>query len=327
MLKNKIDLGFFPTPLHPLNNLSNKYPDYSIYIKRDDQTGLASGGNKVRKLEYLLHEAISQDCQLILTAGAQQSNHCRQTAAACAKLGLECHLMIAGHEPENYSGNLLLTKLLGATIHYTGQGKKGGDIQLLKNELEKKNKGKKCYVIPLGGSTPIGALGFTNAVKELKKQLVEQNLNIDYIFFGSSSGSTEAGLILGCELFGFNTKLIPINIDKSNFNGITLEEKILSLVNEGAKILGLKKKFELSDIPLIREYSKAGYGVITAFEKQAMYILAKQEGILLDPIYTARAFGGMMDYLEKKKLEINSNILFWHTGGFPEIFEHANELE
>ena len=189
MLERKVDLGFFPTPLHQLKNLSEEYPDYSIYIKRDDHTGLASGGNKVRKLEYLLHEAIDQGCKRILTAGAQQSNHCRQTAAACAMLGLECHLMIAGHEPENYSGNLLLSKLVGATIHFTGQGKKGGDIQLLKNKLETENKDKKCFVIPLGGSTPIGALGFVNATKELCEQLLEKNMNIDYIFFGSSSGS------------------------------------------------------------------------------------------------------------------------------------------
>ena len=140
ILENKINLGFFPTPLQLLPRLSEKYPDYTIYLKRDDNTGLASGGNKTRKLEYLLHEAISQNCNTIITAGAQQSNHCRQTAAACASTGLECHLMLGGSEPSRYDGNLLLSHLLGAHIHFSGKKRKGEDLVWLKAELKEKRE-------------------------------------------------------------------------------------------------------------------------------------------------------------------------------------------
>jgi len=324
MINKKISLGFYPTPLHLLDNLSKKYKEHNIYIKRDDLSGLATGGNKVRKLEYLLQQAIEQGYTQVLTDGAHQSNHCRQTAAACAKLGLKCHLMLSGHEPERYGGNLLLSYLSGANIHFTGKGKKEGNVEEYKKVVEK--NGDKCFVIPLGGSTIIGALGFVNAVKELKEQLKNQDLKIDYIFFGSSSGSTQAGLMLGFELYNYQTQLMPINIDKTDFQGITLEEKILTLLNEGTELLNIQKKYKLEDIPLIRDYSKPGYAIITEIEKKAITTLAENEGIFLDPNYSARAFGGMLDYIEKKKLQPNSNILFWHTGGIPELFESGDKL-
>ena len=166
ILEHKYNLGFFPTPLHPLKQLSKEYSGYHLYIKRDDHTGLASGGNKTRKLEYLFQEAIDNGCNTVITAGAQQSNHCRQTAAACAVAGLKCHLLLGGTNPEVYDGNLLLSYLLGAIIHFAGENRKGEDIEALRSELEL--KGNKCSVIPYGGSNLTGALGYVNAVKELK---------------------------------------------------------------------------------------------------------------------------------------------------------------
>jgi len=325
ILENKIKLGFLPTPLHLLPRLSDKYPDYTLYIKRDDHTGLASGGNKTRKLEYLIHEAIHQKCNTIITAGAQQSNHCRQTAAACAATGLECHLMLGGFEPDIYDGNLLLSHLLGAHIHFTGEKRKGENLVWLKAELKK--SGKRIYTIPYGGSNIIGAMGFVNAAGELKQQLDDSQINIDYIFFASSSGGTQAGLMLGKELFDLKAALIPINIDKSVSEGLSLEQAILNILTDGKKIPGIQNTYQLEDISLIKDYDQAGYGVITENEIYAIRELATAEGILLDPVYTARAFYGMHDYLINKKLPAGSNVLFWHTGGLPATFHYADQLK
>jgi D-cysteine desulfhydrase family pyridoxal phosphate-dependent enzyme len=308
ILENKINLGFFPTPLQLLPRLSEKYPDYTIYIKRDDNTGLASGGNKTRKLEYLIHEAIQQNCTTIITAGAQQSNHCRQSAAACAATGLECHLMLGGSEPARYDGNLLLSYLLGAHIHFSGEKRKGEDLIWLKADLKK--NGKRIYTIPYGGSNITGAIGFVNAVRELKKQLT----------------GTQAGLTLGKDLFELKAELIPINIDKSETEDLSLEQAVLNILSDGKKILGIHKTYQLEDIPLIKDYDKAGYGVVTENEIYAIKELATTEGIILDPVYTARAFYGMLDYLKNKKIPAGSNVLFWHTGGLPATFHYADQL-
>ena len=325
ILDHKIDLGFFPTPLHQLKNLSEKYAPYNIFIKRDDQTGLASGGNKTRKLEYLIQEALDNGCDTIITAGAQQSNHCRQTAAACAIAKLKCHLLLGGSEPQKYNGNLLLSHLLGAHIHFTGENRKGEDIDRLKQQLELEEK--KPFMIPYGGSNLKGALGFVNAVKELKSQLIAQNLKIDYLFFASSSGGTQAGLTLGNDLYHLNTKLIPIGIDKNETLGMSLEQAVLNLVNEGKTLLNIKKEYKLSDVKINHNYNEAGYGIVTNNEIEAIKELAQNEGIILDPVYTGRAFYAMIDYLNKNKIPNNANILFWHTGGFPANFFHADHLK
>jgi len=325
ILDHKFDLGFLPTPLHQLKNLSEKYTPYKIFIKRDDQTGLASGGNKTRKLEYLIQEALDNGCDTIITAGAQQSNHCRQTAAACAVAKMKCHLLLGGIEPQNYNGNLLLSHLLGAQIHFTGENRKGENIDTLKQQLELARK--KPFVIPYGGSNITGALGFVNAVKELKGQLTAQNLKIDYLFFASSSGGTQAGLTLGNDLHNLNMKLIPIGIDKSETQGMSLEEMVLHIINEGKLLLNIKKEYTLEDVKINNDYNEAGYGVITKNEKDTLKELAKSEGILLDPVYTGRAFYAMLDYLKENKIPSNANVLFWHTGGFPANFYYADELK
>ena len=318
MLHHKVDLGFFPTPFHKLNNLSALFPDYSIYIKRDDQTGLASGGNKTRKLEYLLQEAIASGADTIITSGAQQSNHCRQTAAACAQLGMECHLLLGGSAPEIYEGNLLLSSLLGAHIHFCGVHRKGEKESSLTETL--KSQDKQVYVIPYGGSNVTGALGFVNAVKELKKQLITENLNIDYVFFASSSGGMQAGMTIGNVLYDLGMTLIPISIDKEGSQGNSIEDIVFDIVEKGFKTLGSVNPLERKDIGLNRNFDKDGYGVVTEKEKRAISTLAQQEGILLDPVYTGRAFYGMLSMLEEKEIPKGTRILFWHTGGLPALF-------
>jgi D-cysteine desulfhydrase len=324
MLPEKYSLGFFPTPLEKLDNLSKIYPNYNLFIKRDDNTGLASGGNKTRKLQYFIHDVLEKDCDTVITAGAQQSNHCRQTAAACAKVGLECHLLLGGKEPESYNGNLLLSHLLGAKIHFTGDNRKGEDIIKLKQEFE--NKGRKAYEIPYGGSNLLGAYGFVDAVKELKKQLLEENLKIDYIFIASSSGGTQAGLKLGIDLYELDIALIPISIDKIGLENKTLDEAVLELLHQGQKELNIQKNYSINDAKLIRDYDEPGYGVITQNEKMAIEQLAQKEGVLLDPVYSGRAFYGMLDHLKTNRLKKNTNVLFWHTGGLPANFYYSEEL-
>ena len=322
-LNNRFSLGFFPTPLTELKNLSKIYSSCNLFIKRDDHTGLASGGNKTRKLEYLIQEAIEQGCDTVITAGAQQSNHCRQTAAACAIANLKCHLVLGGEKPEIYNGNILLSELLGAKIHFTGENRKGEDIEQIYSSL--KLQGANPYIIPYGGSNITGALGYVNAVKELQEQLTNRNLKLDYIFFASSSGGMQAGLTLGKMLYDLEAELIPINIDKNETAGQKLEEVIFGIVNQGKEMFQINKAFDYIDIKLIKDYDKAGYGVVSSNEIEAMNLLAKTEGILLDPVYTARAFYGMMDYLNKRLLPEKSNVLFWHTGGLPAIFYYSAE--
>lgn len=324
-LNNKLSIGFFPTPLHKLKNISSKFPDYEVFIKRDDQTGLASGGNKTRKLEYLLWDAIDKKCDTIITAGAQQSNHCRQTAAACAMFGLECHLLLGGYEPSKYQGNLLLSEMLGAQIHFAGDERKGEGLVRMENELCE--LGKKCYVIPYGGSNLVGALGFVNAMKELKHQIMEFEHQFDYIFFASSSGGTQAGMYIGNELYEIGAELIPINIDKEDGGVNGLKEKVLKLLVEGNQQFKFSKAIKHDDIKVNSDYDQPGYGQLSNNEKKAIQELAATEGIVVDPVYTGRAFYGMLDVLRKGLIPKGSKVLFWHTGGFPAVFKYENELK
>jgi len=325
ILSRKFNLGFFPTPLHLLKKLSEQF-DYQIYIKRDDQTGLATGGNKTRKLEYLIQKALDEGCDTVITAGAQQSNHCRQTAAACVLAGLECHLLLNNNKPKIFQGNLLLDNLLGANLHFSTKNKKGRneDLKELKTSLEK--KGKKVYLIPIGGSNFTGSLGYVSAMKELSVQLFEENIKNPYIFFATSSGGTQSGMMLGESLFNTDTILMPVQIDKIKDYELSLENEIFKILQESEKKLQLSKTFKLNDISVIKGYNYAEYGQLTDNEKYAINLLAKTEGIFLDPVYTGRAFFGMIDILQNKKIPAGSNVIFWHTGGTPALFEYSEEL-
>ncbi|RPH31495.1 MAG: D-cysteine desulfhydrase family protein [Bacteroidales bacterium] len=321
---NYFELGFFPTPLHRLNRLSEHYSDYNIYIKRDDQTGLALGGNKTRKLEYLVKDAIDKGCDTLITYGAAQSNHCRQTAAAAAIAGLGCHLLLKGSATPELNGNILLDKLLGANIHWTEQP----EGLLTPEELIKRVKlsGKKPYYIPIGGSNEIGSLGYARAVLELKQQLFENILDIDYIIFSSSSGGTHAGLLVGKYLYNLSSEIIGISNGKDEMGKTPLGQQIVDIANKVAALLKFDKLFTLDDVILNSDYNSAGYGVVTRAEVDALHLLAQKEGIILDPVYTGRAFVGLIDCLEKGNFKKGSNILFWHTGGAPANFHYAKQL-
>lgn len=320
----KKQLGFFPTPLFELKALSKHLSGPRIFIKRDDQTGLAMGGNKTRKLEYFFGEALSKGCDVVITGGAQQSNHCRQTAAAAAHCGMECHLVLGGEKPDELNGNLLLDSLFGATIHYCGNLRKGERIPEIFKQLTE--EGKKPYIIPYGGSNGIGALGFVDAFEELHLQMKIHKLQFKDVVFASSSGGTQAGLMVGKELFKSEFNILGIGIDKNDIEGISLENYILKLANKTAFKLNLDKEFSKIEVHLNTNYLGRGYGVVGDAEKEAINLLAQLEGILLDPVYTAKAMAGLIDLIRKNRYSKTEKVLFWHTGGTPALFPYASDL-
>ncbi len=320
----KKQLGFFPTPVTELKQLSKKLGGPKIFIKRDDLTGLAFGGNKTRKLEYLIGDALSKGCDTIVTGGAEQSNHCRQTAAACAVSGLECHLVLGGSEPEFPRGNFLLDKLFGVHVHWDNLFRKGEKIPEVSEELIQ--LGKKPYIIPYGGSNTIGIVGFIEAVNELKTQLNGMNEKISHIVFASSSGGTHAGLVLGKHVYNQNFDLIGIEIDKAEYEGLIYSDHLLKLANLSAGFLGIAHTFTNKDFILRDEYLGGGYGVVGELEKNAIKILAKTEGIIVDPVYTGRAFGALLDMIQRGEFNRSDTVLFWHTGGSPSIFSYGENI-
>jgi L-cysteate sulfo-lyase len=318
----KISLGFFPTPVAELTRLSDKLGGPKIFIKRDDLTGLALGGNKTRKLETILGDALARGCDTIITAGAAQSNHCRQTAAAAAKLNLECHLILGGEQPDKISGNLLLDKIFGCHIHWGSPNRKGEGIPELVEQLIA--VGKKPYIVPYGGSNELGAIAFIDAVGELVDQTDQP---FTHIVFASSSGGTHAGLMLGKQIFNQDFELIGISIDKDEIDNQELDQHIINLANKTAKVIGLEASFSDQDLTLNTDYIGEGYGVVGKLENEAIKLTAQLEGILLDPVYTGRAMGGLINMIRTGQIDEDAKVLFWHTGGAPALFAYSDSLD
>ncbi len=320
----RCSLGFFPTPLVEMRRLSRRLGGPRLWIKRDDLTGLAFGGNKTRKLEFLLAEAAAQGCDAVLTAGAAQSNHCRQTAAGAAALGLSCHLALGGPPADVANGNLLLDDLLGATIHWTGELRKGEDLAQIAREL--RSRGARLFEIPYGGSNPVGAAGFVAAMLELNEQLPIAGARADAIVFASSSGGTHAGLMVGATMTECPARIIGIGIDKRGKHEEPFAPLVAALASQTAELLGLKARYRSSDVVLNTDYLGAGYGVVGDLERQAIRLMAECEGILLDPVYTGRAFGALLDLISQGDFRPNEHVIFWHTGGAPALFSYAETL-
>ncbi|AOS96555.1 L-cysteate sulfo-lyase [Microbulbifer aggregans] len=328
MLTDKLprqSLGFFPTPLHPLERLTQVVGGPRLFIKRDDQTGLALGGNKTRKLEFILADALAQGADAIVTAGAAQSNHCRQTAAAAALLGLECHLLLGGRAPTTAQGNLLLDQLFGCHIHWTPGHRKGEDLAEVVRYLER--AGRKPYVAPYGGSSDLGALAFVGALEELQSQWSDQGGPFTHIVFASSSGGTHAGLMVGARLLGLSTRIVGINIDKGAGGERPFDEHILDLAGQAAARLGHSEPFTRDDLILDDDYLGEGYGVVGDAEREAISLLARSEGILLDPVYTGRAMAGLLALVRRGAFKPSDRVLFWHTGGAPALFAYGDQLQ
>lgn len=307
----RLRFAHLPTSVEVMKQLSAELKGPNLLVKRDDQTGLAMGGNKTRKLEFLLAEARANGARTLITTGAVQSNHCRQTAAAAARYGFDCILVLAGEPPNKVSGNLLLDHLLGAEIVWAQAQQRD---RILKETFQTAwDAGRRPYLIPYGGSNPTGAAAYVFALQEL----LQQDVQSDWIVFASSSGGTQAGLALGARLFGYPGKILGISVDES---AAILKERVAGLANETADLLGEKIYLNPEDILVDDHYLGGGYGVLGDPEREAIALFARSEGLLLDPVYTGRAAAGLIDLIKRGFFPAQQSVLFWHTGGTPALF-------
>jgi D-cysteine desulfhydrase family pyridoxal phosphate-dependent enzyme len=308
----RLGIAHLPTLIEELPNLSKVLGGPRILVKRDDQTGLAFGGNKTRKLEFLIAEAREQGADTLISGGAMQSNHCRQTAAAAARYGFDCKLVLTGEKTKQPSANLLLDGLFGAEI-ITVEDRAFRDETLQKTFDDAVAAGKKPYLVPYGGSSPTGALGYAFAMEEF----MQQNVHADWVVFGTSSGGTHAGLVLGQRLFGYKGKVLGISIDETEDD---LKNHVSALASQASEKLGERISFTRDDVLANDKYCQAGYGVFGEGEREAINLFARHEGLLLDPVYTGRAAAGMIDLIRKGFFKKDQAVLFWHTGGQPALF-------
>lgn len=307
---NRLPIAHLPTPIEKMDRLSRHLGGSTLYIKRDDQTGLATGGNKTRKLEFLVADALAQQYDHLVTVGGPQSNHCRQTAAAAAKFGLGCSLVLNGAPPSRITGNLLLDQLLGAHVYWTNGRSRKEVLAEVTTELT--TMGRKPYNIPLGGSNVLGATGYVLAMQELTTQLATQRLNIEFIVVASSSGGTQAGMALGARVYDFRGQIIGISIDQEAED---LQMQIAALATATATHLGLGMVSVAQTVSVNDDYLGEGYAIVGEPEREAIQMVAQMEGILLDPVYTGRAMAGLIDLIRWGAFTRGQSVLFWHTGG------------
>ncbi|HCS74632.1 MAG TPA: D-cysteine desulfhydrase family protein [Clostridiales bacterium] len=323
----KKTIGFFPTPLHKLDRLSEEL-GVNLYIKRDDMTGVSLfGGNKVRKLEYLLGDAMAQGCDTIFTFGATQSNHAMQTATACCKYGLKPILYLLAYvdpSDDDLRSNLLLNKIMGTEIHVISmKDKTEEEASALSLKLSDERRreleaiGHKCYIIPGGGASPVGSSGFAAGFVEMDQQMKEIGQHADYIFHSTGTGGTLAGLAAGKKLMDSDTSIIAITVSqKSGEYG----KNTAKLAMDTLAYLGSDKTVSEEDFYIDSNYYQPGYEIPNEGSTNAIQLLARKEGIFLDPVYTGKGFAGMLDYIRTGKVPQGSTIVFWHTGGGTALF-------
>jgi L-cysteate sulfo-lyase len=323
----KFRIAHLPTPLEPLHRMRKHLNGPRLYIKRDDCTGLALGGNKTRKLEFLIGDAIRKGATTVVTEGGLQSNHVRQTAAAAAKAGLQCHLVLDHQVPINTplyagNGNILLDRLLGAKTHLCASGETRADaVERLTAEL--RARGAAPYVIPTGGSNEIGALGYVSAALELLQQARDSGLSIDRVVFPTGSGGTQAGLIVGLALAMAEVSATGIDIDG---DADALAAHIDEVVAHCTTSVGLAGGSGLRPPDIVRGFAGPGYGIPTPGMIEAVNLAATLEGIVLDPVYTGKAMAGLIDMIRSGEFAADETIVFIHTGGAPGLFAYADSF-
>jgi L-cysteate sulfo-lyase len=322
----RVPLAHLPTPLEHLPRLSAELGGPQIYVKRDDCTGLATGGNKTRKLEFSMAAALEEGADTIITVGAVQSNHVRQTAAAACKLGLKCEVLLEHRvtDPSAYyrdSGNVLLDRIFGANLReYPGGADFDVEMETVADEI--RGQGGKPYIIPGGASNKVGALGYVNCAVELLGQIEEQGLDTGLIVTATGSAGTQGGLVVGLKAMASDIPLLGIGV---NIPKDQQEEKVYNLACETAEYIGKPGCVAREDVVANCDYVGDGYGIPTESMNEAVLMLARTEGLLFDPVYSGKALAGMIDLIRKGDLG-DGNIVFLHTGGSAALFAYTDQL-
>ncbi len=317
----RFPLADLPTRIEDAPRLSAALGGPRILVKRDDQTGLAGGGNKTRKLEFSIAEALARGADSVITMGGVQSNHCRQTAAAAVRAGLRCILVLRGQPPASFNGNLLLDRILGAELRFSGDRTR----EEVADEVmaAERAAGGHPFLIPIGASDEFGSPGYVAAAEELALQLQAERLDPDRIVIASSSFGTQAGLCVGARALGLRAKITAIAIDSKLGD---LRAGVAAVANRTAARLGLPADFSPSDILGYDGYLGGGYAVMGETEREAIELAARTEGLLLDPVYTGRAMAGLIDLVRRGEIGRSETVLFWHTGGSAALFAYAEKF-
>jgi len=336
----KVETCFLPTPLHKLENISKDLDGYNIYIKRDDMTGIGTGGNKLRKLDYIVKKALDEGYTTLLTYGGVQTNHGRLTAAAAARFGLKSVIMCYGLPPEKMSGNLVLDRIMGAEVVFmdtTDIREKAKDMEyedivkayktLKKTATDSvikryEDKGEKVAIVQIGGHSSEGLLGYFDCIKEIDDQLESQNLNIDYLVVGNGSGGTLGGLLLGKKYYDSKYEIYASNISPKK--QIEMDE-LNDFCNKTSEQFEMGVTITHDDYEWTNDYTGISYNVPDEETRKVISYLASKEGIFVDPCYTGKSFMGLLGLIKEGKFKKNSNILFLHTGGVPGIWTEEHE--
>jgi D-cysteine desulfhydrase family pyridoxal phosphate-dependent enzyme len=314
----RVSLAHLPTALEAAPRLGAALGVPHLRLKRDDNTGLALGGNKARKLEYLMANAQAQGADVVFTTGGKQSNHARMTAAAARKLGIDSVLFLADEDPGNRQGNLLLDRILGAEVRFIP----GLTLQQMYDVMDaeadrRRAEGRRPYIIPVGGSTALGCLGYVRAVAELAEQAAAAGINVDAMVVAAGSTGTLSGMLLGQRLFLPEARVYGVSVSPPRLLG---QQKCARIIGEAAEILGVDWKPAPEEIPLWDDWLGPAYGVPTEEGLQAIRAAAETEGLLLDPVYTGKAMAGLTGLAQRGEIRADENVVFWHTGGVPALF-------
>jgi D-cysteine desulfhydrase family pyridoxal phosphate-dependent enzyme len=321
----RVTLAHLPTPLEEAPRLTEFLRGPRIWLKRDDLTGLALGGNKARKLEFLLGQARAQGCDVVITVGAVQSNHARMTAAAARRLGMDVVVVLNGEDPGLAQGNLLLDRIFGADVRIV----QTDDDYVLMGVVDDvarqlRREGRRPYIIPRGGSNAYGAAAYMAAALELLTQANQRGVRVDAIVHASTSGGTQSGLYTGTKVTESGVQVIGISAGPKKE---VVARRVLGIVEELAALLELRWRPHPDDIIVHDEFVGERYGVPTAECLEAIRLLARTEGVLLDPVYTGKALAGLRGLIAAERFRPGQNVVFWHTGGQPALFAHAAALQ